>query len=479
MKKTIFTTFILTLFVLTSKSQNNNSYQIFSNQVKDTAIVSSFSYFLNGTEFKINKNPIIIYEKDLDSLKRKYSSDKNTILYAGNSLNHLFSKKLSANFKTSNDLTLQKAYFNIDPTDKSLSLGYNFDNRRGNPLEQLNWVLSLGAKIASSDGFAVLPFDADSDKSTLGFNFKISLVNNGRITWIKNGKLAQQRIEKFLDSTEKTELDADSIIKIHRNFLYHTYNEKVKKFNETELKRFVALTEETNQDPTTIKNKIENKIDSKSKELLYEMIKEEINYVESNKLYSSIYNSWTTFELYLPFGNRTYNITPITSNNEATNVSFYPMQFNTSWNFYYQKSEKFSLFGKFSGSYKNNNNIDVDGLKEKEFQSIVDNNGVLTLTNPVKAVELMQYNRFKTTSLKAELAFFFLDNKIGFSPSIEKNFGDFKGVNWKLGIPFSLKDKEGKQTVNFEFQWKETETFMGSIHLLGISTSFFFGDLIN
>ena len=72
----------------------------------------------------------------------------------------------------------------------------------------------------------------------------------------------------------------------------------------------------------------------------------------------------------------------------------------------------------------------------------------------------------------------FYKNTIGISPSIEKNFGTYDGINWKIGIPISLKDKEWKPTVNFVLQWKENKTLTSSQHLIGFSTSFFFGDLL-
>lgn len=451
-------------------------------RIKEENVVvnaSKFQYVFNKKKLEIIDtidNPIKRYLDDIKELR----NNGNNVLYSGRSLNYFFSKKLETNFKTSNDLSLQETYFNIDPTDKSLSLGYNFDNRFGDPLKKINWVASLGAKFVASDGFAAIPLGNSAKKSNLGFNLKFSLIGKGVLKWKSNGVDRRQSIRKLKELKMSDIENIDSVIQIHREYLNYSYNEKVNDFNDKELKKIVAIIDARYpKDSIELKKKkIAEKVEEKSDELFYEMIKEEITYVEDNELYSSIKNHWTTFELYIPFGDKTYNITPITILNEATTAAYYPLNFNTSYNWYIQKSKNFSFFGKITGGYKRNNNIEVNSLEEKEFQHITTANGVSTLSTPVKAIELSQYNKFTTTSLKVEFAVFLINNTVGFSPSIEKNFGDFEGINWKLGVPLSLKDKEGKPKVNFELQWKENQTLVKSIHSVGISTSLFFGDLM-
>ena len=92
---------------------------------------------------------------------------------------------------------------------------------------------------------------------------------------------------------------------------------------------------------------------------------------------------------------------------------------------------------------------------------------------------LTNFEKFITTTLTIEPAFFTFNNTVGFSPAIEFNVGKYNKTNWKLGIPVSLKDKDGKPKVNFELQWKEINTFKSSDHIVGVSVNFLFGDMIN
>ena len=63
---------------------------------------------------------------------------------------------------------------------------------------------------------------------------------------------------------------------------------------------------------------------------------------------------------------------------------------------------------------------------------------------------------------------------MGISSGIEKTFGQYDTLNWKLGIPVTLKDKDGKPSVNFEMVWKE----VNKEHFVGVNVGFTFGKTI-
>lgn len=92
------------------------------------------------------------------------------------------------------------------------------------------------------------------------------------------------------------------------------------------------------------------------------------------------------------------------------------------------------------------------------------------------SVYLGEYDRFVTGSVKAEfVSYIFKKGTFGISGALEQFVGEqYNPLNWKLGIPFSLKDKEGKPTVNFELQWKE----LNGEHLVGVGVGLAFGKFI-
>lgn len=144
-----------------------------------------------------------------------------------------------------------------------------------------------------------------------------------------------------------------------------------------------------------------------------------------------------------------------------------------------QYSNGISIFFKGNLDVKHNNNIMVDNLESQAFQSTaLGANNTTVITNSTDGY-VTNYDQFVTTAFTFEPAFFFINNTIGFSPAIEFNLGTYDKTNWKLGVPISLKDSDGKPKVNFEIQWKEVNTFTSSTHLVGLSASFLFGDMIN
>lgn len=462
--------FILLFFCATIFAQSSNPFALTKDDILNKKKYTPYIYsFLKGTiDSSLVPVPILSYMNELElrqqALNASTSKKKFKVLYSDSSLNLLFTKKLGTAFNSSNDLSLQKTYFNINASDKSLSLGYNLDFREQNPLAPLKHILSIGAKIVSSNNFATIATGGDLEENNIGLNLKYSYINGGKIGW-------------FVSKNKKSDyLSQRKQIEKNREFLLYKYDQKIINFNKNELPAIVSKNKSFyNNNAKSITDK---QLRVYSDKLKFELINEELAYIENNKLFSKIKNSWYTYELYIPLGDTDYKITPIKADNTTSHAQYYAFNTNLSYNWYQQKPIWFSYFGKITGGVKGNSSIAVNNLSAKEFQSISTNNGVSTLTAPVNAIDVNgNYQRFVTSSLKVEAAIFY-KNTIGISPSIEKNIGIYDGINWKIGIPLSLKDKEGNPTVNFELQWKENKTLNSSQHLIGFSTSFFFGDLL-
>lgn len=60
------------------------------------------------------------------------------------------------------------------------------------------------------------------------------------------------------------------------------------------------------------------------------------------------------------------------------------------------------------------------------------------------------------------------------SASVERTFGKYATTNWKVGVPFCLRDKDDKPTVNFELQYKQ----VNNDRLIGIRVGFVLGKFV-
>lgn len=382
------------------------------------------------------ESPVADYFSDMTDTK-----NDSIRLFNDAVLNILFAKKVGTLFGGSNDLSAQKFYASLDASDNSLSIGANFENRGGDETKKLSWVFSAGFKVKASNKFATVYNDGDFLEDNIGATLKL--------TWIGNG---------LIDYKSKVPNQRKKAVRAYQRLLEAKYD---------------AITDKLNKDPLFAFEDI----DKKKKELYIQMAKEEVTYIEQEKLYRYLWDHWHSFELYVPFGENSYKTTPNITTALDTR-KFYAFNATYTGNTMWMFSSGESIFINWQVSWKNNNNIIVNNLSTKPFQTTaMGTDGVIVITDSTDGY-ITEYDQFFTTSLSIEPAFFFFNNSIGFSPALEFNLGTYDKTNWKLGIPVSFKDSEGKPTVNFELQWKELNTLTSSVHVVGISANFQFGKLI-
>ncbi|MCG9792463.1 hypothetical protein [Flavobacterium algicola] len=401
-------------------------------------------------------SPSVQYEADLYNKK----GEKQT--FNGKMMNILFAKKVGTAFGGSNDLTLQKFYSSLDVNDKSISIGANFEWKRSDETKKLTWLLSAGAKIKAENKFATVYDNGDFQENNIGTTFKITRIGRGSINF----------------TTTNPRKRRDSAVLKNRELLYEKYDKTTQKFNVENLNEFKRKHDELSRYDKDAKD-YKTELEAKSKALYIEMAKEEITYLENNKMYHFVSDNWWSLEVFVPIGENKYLTTSDVLNNALSKKHFYAFNATLSWNYMREYSCGYSFFFKAKANLKNNNNILVDDLKSKAFQTSESGAGGTVVIKDSNDGYITDFEQFVTPSLIIEPAFFIFNNSLGFSPAIELNQGKYNKTNWKLGIPISLKDKDGKPKVNFEVQWKEINTFNSSSHLVGISVNFLFGELIN
>jgi len=191
--------------------------------------------------------------------------------------------------------------------------------------------------------------------------------------------------------------------------------------------------------------------------------------VKKDTLYNGYNTWWWSNELFVPVTTRSVNVAP----NDSTSFSqkdFRDWRFSSGMNFLFGTSNN-SIFNLgVVGSVFNNNNFISQNISSKSFQNIDSSTDDFQVLGTNNSVFVGDYDEFTSMSIKAEAGFLF-KSTVGLSGSVEKTFDKFDTTNWKLAIPFSLKDKDDKPTINFEIQWRET---FGE-HLVGIGVGYVFG----
>lgn len=418
---------------------------------------------------------------------------KEQVFYNNKMLNILFADEVASYATTSSDLSLNRYYAGLDSDDGSLSFSINYNSREDNKLKPLRWLLSAGFKATSDEKFATIFKNGKFENNDLAVTGKVTLIGNGTIVFSSSERSKEKKdTDQKKDSLEKFEYEPKTTPKpvykrteIIRNFrreLLVRYEEKIRQYAENDYSKDLdslnlLFNKDYNQ-KEDIKKKTEEFIESKYVDYYGKIADEEISYMKKNKLYRRLSSFWFTFDFNAPIGEKTYTTTATKESPATSEIKFYQLKANLTSTIFWKFSGRQSLYATGRLSAFNNNNIIADEIKTSTFQTIYtqspNQQAIVTEDKDVYVLP-SGYQNFVTGSAKMEVVYFVLD-WIGISPAAEKNFGQYyHPLNLKIGIPLSLKDKDGKASVNLEPQYKR----VNNTDLYGISASFFLGKFLN
>jgi len=419
------------------------------------------------------ESPVLNYKQDVEKINKK-----DTLVFNPKMLNILFAEQISSYFNGSEDLTISTFYASLDASENSLSVGFTlplcFDCDK---LDKISYVISGGFKAKSEDRFTTLYENGEFAAVDAGITFRLTKIFGGTIDF--------KRITKNDDKT--VVLDRKALLQKNREeYLYDAYDAKVKKYLDGDYRKELAkLKRKFKYDKRENKDiALEDFHKEKINEFYVKMAEEEVKFINENDLYRFTTAYWISFDAFIPLNKNKYTIIPDLNENAASTIipyekTFLPINASVSLTKYWNWSAGPLVFATGRLSMLNNNTILANDVSSKSFETTSNQLLTGTIINQQKVYET-PYENFGTGRLELEVVAFLIKDKFGISPAIEFNIGTYNKTNWKLGIPVSLKDKEGKPTVNFELQWKEIQTLnRGSNHFVGISANFLFGKFLN
>ncbi|SHM03029.1 hypothetical protein [Flavobacterium chilense] len=364
----------------------------------------------------------------ITALVRQQNDKGSKLLLTPSALNQFFASEISSYVTSSKDLTFQKAYAVLSTADETLFLGGTFDTRK-DETDAVRFLITTGVKGKVDDDFTSI-YKNGKLQNDLGFNIKFHYIGNGSI---------------YYEGEQE---------------------EKMSTFRENAIEKLIkeAVYDNVSDDKTT---------KEKQTDFYKKIAKEEVDYMRKFRLYNLSTDHWYSVETYIPVSARQYEILNDISTTQVKKENFYPWYITAGATKYWKWSSGQSCYISGFGNIKNNNNVETETLTKYTLPVYSPQNSFLIEEN--KTVYGGDFQKFITPSLSAEfVSFFILDGIFGFSSGIDKTFGKYDTLNWKLGIPFSLKDKEGKPSVNFELVWKE----VNKDHFVGINIGFTFGKFI-
>lgn len=431
----------------------------FSAQTKPPTQQIYVSHF-NATTFQeIKDSTLNYYKKDIEILNNKFNrkfkksgSEEDKWIFNNNMLAQFFNNEINSFAISMKDLSLEENIVNVNTDNKTMTIGRNIilPNNKSRPdkdLRKVTDVISLGVSSSIDKNFSKI---YSKNSKTNEYDFASEINFSVKWTHIGNNII-------FIDTS--TQIPA------------------IKDFRANKIPGYLQNEIDIDKDFKGTGNVDSETVSKKYYEYYKKISEKEINNIKENKLFNSYLLHWYGFALDIPVTSKALNVkaNKDVGNFESIEFSRWKMEaFGNLLLHFSNFASGSTLNFRLSGSLFNNNNFLADNSTAITFQTINDSNSTQQIISSEDLVFIGDYNKFITSAVKLEGSSLFLKNTVGISGAIEKNLGIYDALNWKLGIPVSLKDKEKKPTLNFELQWRE----VNKVHLIGLSAGFIFGKFV-
>lgn len=462
------------------------------------------SHFLAFSQIDNKEDLKNVYSQYLEDIK-KLSEETNRSRILNNSmLNIFFRNEITSFAKNIKDLSIEKNFAAIDTESKELTLGRSeevkfwFGKKKTvkDSIEKLSHIFTPYVKIPTSEGFGKI---LDKEKKNreqyhlapkIGMGLKYTYIHKGsifidridkaRMIYARNENFIteiKKEIQKYLDNQFDKDLESKIITK--RMELLEKYLPKEIKVDSVIDKSYWEKNKATDDEDslTREKNKASRKLYEEKFSHFYKKIADkEMAHIINNKLYNLYRVGWYGCDIYVPFQNTVYSSRIDTSVTQSKDTNFAPWKIRGFYNLLLTKPKGESfIFGLDISIFNNNNFIRNENETFLE-ESLINQYGQdmdIYVYQKEEEFYIGDYKDFAEYSLKGEISCLFFKNIVGLSVAGELSVatGYKRHLNWKFGIPVSLKDKDGKPTVNFELQFKE----IANNHMTGISLAYNFG----
>jgi|GEM_PF-1734654 len=452
-----------------------NSQDIVIPSTKEELRDITFSNYLNRIEGNIDEERV------------------NVTTFSGSFLNQFFQGEINSFFTSTNDLSVENYFLSTDTDQGTLTIGASMSSgdirdlfRKKKSLVKdfyrLKHLWTLYAKSNIANNFATISSkNKENDKfefnSGIGMGIRYTLVGKGTVRFNKSDgykfrSIRENQIRKKINAAIEDYLKKEFPDELKKNILDKKLSRLAAKkinFSTTKIDEIQKILDDTDVPEKEIEKSL---IEKKYFDFLQKIIDEELKLMKEDKLYNGFNTRWWSTELFVPFTKQSVNVAPDNSTSFEAQ-EFRDWRFSSGLNFLFGTSDKTVFNFAAIGSVFNNNNFIAQNTSATSFQEITSTVGNLQVLGTNTKVFVGNYDEFTSVSLEAEAGFLY-KGIAGLSASIERTFDKFDTTNWKLAVPFSLKDKDDKPTVNFEIQWRET---FGE-HLVGIGVGYVFGRFI-
>lgn len=169
--------------------------------------------------------------------------------------------------------------------------------------------------------------------------------------------------------------------------------------------------------------------------------------------YRLITSSWTSISAYIPLlAEKFYVANSFASN--FKNEYLYPFEILLTHTRFWESATLGRIFFKLNAGISAGNSYYNKSLQKISISDYNSGGGTDSHASQQNSNELLigNYHTFLTPKLCASLVYIPPEWHLGISGSIEQNFGNYKALNGKIGLPVVIIDKSGDPDITFEIQ---------------------------
>lgn len=385
------------------------------------------------------------------SLENQVKKDSNLMSYPA--LNILMAKKVNAYISGSSDLSLNKSYFIVDPTDGRLFLGYNFAKDPSRDSLRTKWVLNAGLKTNITDAFSTLYSGAESKWARdMGLSLKFTWLGRGIIYFDTVKQVQRSNLKAFgLQDNEDSSFQQVQVAQFIRRQIYNELDSLMKIDS-------VAFEQKIRNAGTSAyrAQKRQEFFVERNKYYRNAFVIKEAEQIESAENYNSYWNHWVSLDMYLPFTNKESDVA-VDFLSSVESKALYNFEANLLWsNIYENKCNK--LFATVMAGVKSIDNIStsmIDKYSIGDYKKLGGADTVKLAQLESKDVYIGKYSSYITPVIRFQVVdLFFFKKQLGLSFMAEKYLSEYNPLNIKVGVPFNLTGKDDETTASFELQFK-------------------------
>jgi hypothetical protein len=377
-------------------------------------------------------------------------TSKYGLIVSDNGLNVFFADKIASYLSEEGDISLYKTYATLDASDGKLIINHNIHAGKSST-GRIKSLTTIGTKANIEDGFASI-FSGEKFNSELGISFKQTWFAKGR-TFFDGCAQKQQKAAPgpLVPSAQKQKMNIERALII--NQLRTEMESKATEFE-------VSVNAITGADVpgaalatvhTDLRNEFYKKLEE---EYLKKFAEQEAEKLSETESYNLIKTNWTSIDLFIPVTTQKFSVAETYLTN-FDDRSLFPWQISVFHNRIWESRRCGRFFLNLSGGVFNSNSVateEVEKIVLEEYKNLGGTDTLHLAQIESDDAYIGKYKNFASFFIKAQGVWFPKKWNVGFSLSLEQNFGHYNPLNGKFGIPIRLNDKDGDPTVNFEIQ---------------------------